>query len=597
MFFQRPTGISVLAAAVLAAIVATPASLRAQDLERFRPQVPAASPIEGHEPSAASVESDPATAESAAAAAAAPADDQVFGTLSGIVLLSHPDQVRGEDLPTTPGIIRHDESLIVPAEVMAVLEGFLDGPLSLAVIGQLERDTVLAYRTAGMPVVDVGFPEQDVTAGVLQIVVVVARAGEIRVEGDCHFNENIYRRSFRTTLGEALRIAPILDDLDYLNRNPYRDVNLAYSPGEAFGEADLTVKITERRPFTAYAGYEDSGSEFLGRDRLNFGFEWGNVGGWDHLLGYQYTTTTDFDRLHAHVASYRLPIWQWRHELRVLAGYVDAETEFQAGGETLLSQGESSQVSLNYLIPLPELFGFGQQLVGGYDFKSTNNNLEFGGLTVIDSTAEIHQLSIGQEFSKSTANGAQQFSHRLVYSPGGVSGHNSDEAFQQLRGGAEADYLYWSADYTQRVDLPAGFTLIADVEGQLSSTNLLPSESLVLGGIGSIRGFESNIIRGDQGAVLNLDLYAPPFSLLDASGLGVNDSARVFAFYDQAWATNVDRLPDEAGNVHLGSLGAGLDFRVASYLSARISYGWQVDKSGFEDDDSGRLHVSTTIRW
>lgn len=558
----------------------------AQDIDRIRPVVP-------NRVDPTSATATPLEDDEALSIAEGPGIDEKLATIRGIILLSDPDQATLETPPSVSGITIQDDSLVVPEEAKVALEKFINGPLSLRTIDEISRDTVLAYRAADLPVVDVGFPEQEITTGVLQMVIIVGRAGEVKVEGNHYFDDQIYLRSLRTTPGDILYETPLLDDLNYLNRNPYRDVNLAYTPGESFGEADLILRAEERRPFTLYSGYEDTGNTFLGEDRLFAGFEWGNVGGWDHILGYQYTTTTDFDRLHAHSASYRIPFYQTRHELQLLAGYVEVDNAFILNGANFQNSGESVQLSGNYVIPMPDVKGYSHELFAGYDFKSTNNNLEFGGTQVTAANAEIHQFSVGQTFNKKQSYGQQILTHRLVYSPGNLTDQNSDASFAPLRAGADADYAYWSAEFTQRIDLPAGCTAIANLEGQISSENLLPSESLILGGIGSVRGFEQNITRADQGAVLNLELYAPPISLLKK-----NDSARAFAFYDQAWAGNVNLLPNEPSHIQLGGIGLGVDFRLARNFSTRASYGWKIDAQGFQDDAShGRFHVFTSLRW
>ncbi len=563
----------------------------AQDMERIKPAVAEPEPLAREEPEVQMPPEDE------------PADiseysDEIVGEIKGIMLWGHPDQVQADNPPEVAGLDVGDGELPVPVEVMSALADYIDSPLSLKRVHEMARDVVLAYRKAGMPVVDVALPEQDVSGGILQLVVVLGRAGDINVTGTKYFDENLYLRSFRIQRGQVIKQDPLLDDLRYLNRNPYRQVGLVYSPGDEFAEADLTLEVEEKRPYSAYAGYDNTGNELIGEDRLFFGLEWGNVFGWDHILGYQYTTTLEFENLHAHALSYRLPIHQWRHEFQFLAGYVESGAELRAAGEVLETKGESEQLSGVYLIPLPKFAGYTPDLRLGFDFKSTNNNLEFGGATVADSTAEIFQFSAGLSAKKEQPFGRQFLSTQLVWSPGDLSAHNSDESFQELRGLGSADYLYWTGELTQIVNLPSDFVFVFKLEGQWSNGNLLPSEAMVLGGIGSVRGFEQNITRADEGIRLSAELYGPEFYPLNTLGLDLDEEKmRVFGFYDAAWACNVDRLPGEPDSQSLGGAGLGLEYRLASYLSLRLAYGWQLDQSGFEDGESARWHISTMVRF
>lgn len=563
----------------------------AQDIERFKPAVSDVEPA----PGPAKITLPPEDEEGEIS-------DEKVGEIKGIALVGHPDLAKPDSPPNVKGVEVLDENLLVPDGVTEALESYIDGPLSLKVVNDIARETVLAYRKAGLPVVDVAFPEQDVSTGVLQLVVVVATAGEITLKGNKFFKDDIYLRSFRLEPGDVIKADKVNGDLRYLNRSPYRNVGVVYSPGEEFGQTNLTLETEERRPYSAYIGYDDTGNELIGIDRMFFGLEWGNVFGLDHQAGYQYTTTTEFDGLHAHAASYRIPFAKTRHELILLAGYVESLAQIPAAGEILETGGQSTQLSGLYSIPMPDVFDYTTDLRFGFDFKSTNNNLEFGGAELIDSTAEIYQFSAGFQAVKRQDFGRQILQSKLVWSPGDLSSHNSDDDFQQLRGLGSADYFYWNGEFTQIVNLPKDFILVAEIEGQVSNNNLLPSETMVLGGVSSIRGFEQNITRADEGIRMSVELYAPAMQPLNKAGFGEfidieDENARLFGFYDYAWASNVDLLPGEANSLSLGGAGLGLEYRLARYLSLQIAYGWQVAQSGFDDDQTARWHVSTTARW
>ena len=540
------------------------------------------------------------------------ASAESVGSIKGIYLVPNPQSVQVDNPPAVSGIkIKgegEDEEFVVPDGVVTALEPFIGGPLSLKSIQEISRDAILAYRAAGLPVVDIGFPEQNVSTGVLQLVIIVGTAGEITLEGAKYFDEKIYLRSFSTERGDVLWEGPIITDLEYLNRSPYRQVDLVFTPGDGFGEADLILRTNEIRPWSVYTGYENNGTEFIGRDRLLFGGEWGNAFGLDHTVGYQYTTTDDFDSLHAHAATYRIPIWQLRHELQFLAAYVEAGSQIPAGNQgNLASSGKSVQLSTTYRFPLPEWFGYKAEGFAGFDFKSTNNNLEFGGLNVFDNSAETWQFFFGEQLSKANSLGNQLIGNRLVWSPGDLSNHNDEASFQSLRALSSSDYVYWNVDFTQTVNLPHGFTALFEVEGQLSNANLLPAEALSLGGLQNVRGFEENLLLADEGVTMKLEVYAPSLPLLSAmpelgGGIGekwevVDESARFFAFYDQAWAGNVDLLPGEPDQVRLGGMGLGLDYRLGKHFNARFAHAWQVDEDGFNDGRNGRWHVSAITKW
>ncbi|MFK5924516.1 MAG: ShlB/FhaC/HecB family hemolysin secretion/activation protein [Verrucomicrobiota bacterium] len=543
---------------------------------------------------------------------------EAVGKISGIVLWGSMDEVQADSPPKIREVKVGSEDLEVPDGVLEALQAYLDGPLSVAAIENITRDVVLAYRKADLPVVDVGFPEQDVSSGVLQLVIVVGRVGEIRVTGAEYFDPEDYLKYIRLSPGDLIYQSTLLQDLRFLSRNPFRSLNLLYTPGKEFGDADMILEVDEQRPLTAYVGYDNTGNEFIGVDRLNFGFEWGNVFGLGHIVSYQYTTSVDFEGLQGHSLYYRAPIAATRGELRFLGGYVNTDVSIQAAGQTFNSGGESAQLSGVYVQPLPTWWGIEQDLHVGFDFKTTDNNLEFGGLRVSDTYTQIYQFTVAQMGRKRSRFGLTQFYNRLVVSPGNFSGQNTDEVFNDLRLGATASYVYWNGSLTQMISLPKDFQLHLMLEGQASSNNLLPSESLILGGQGSVRGFEQNITRADYGAVANIELYTPAFSPLSGLGLGGKDAVyegeggkrtliepgrkmeeglRFLAFLDLGWGGSVDRLPREPSSRELAGAGAGLNYFLNSNLVLRAAYGWQVWEEGFLDAEDGRSHISVTMRW
>ena len=60
---------------------------------------------------------------------------------------------------------------------------------------------------------------------------------------------------------------------------------------------------------------------------------------------------------------------------------------------------------------------------------------------------------------------------------------------------------------------PFGVEINARATLQASTANLLASEQLFIGGATTVRGYRENIIGGDQGFVLNLEVLTPTIRL------------------------------------------------------------------------------------
>ena len=68
-------------------------------------------------------------------------------------------------------------------------------------------------------------------------------------------------------------------------------------------------------------------------------------------------------------------------------------------------------------------------------------------------------------------------------------------------------------------------------------------------------------------------------------------------FWDYGAAYNHTLLPGEAYETPLSSLGAGLRYNVGTYLALRFDYGFQLLKTGFDNDHGGRGDVGVVVSY
>ena len=144
--------------------------------------------------------------------------------------------------------------------------------------------------------------------------------------------------------------------------------------------------------------------------------------------------------------------------------------------------GHSGQASIRYIHPLGGPGWLAQELRAGFDFKTTDNNLDFGGIQIFAATQEVDQFSLTYAATEIDDAGVTTLQNDLVYSPGGLTGANTDAAFA-LSGTsyAKAAYLYDTLSLTRATRLPYGASWIMRARAQWANGNLLPSEQLGAG--------------------------------------------------------------------------------------------------------------------
>ncbi len=523
-------------------------------------------------------------------------DAPLVDNLRGIVIVPTPGDVRADGWPGVEGIWHDYDDF--PQKVGDVLTSYLGSSVSLASLDEMIKATIRAYRSSDRPVVDVMLPEQDITSGVVQLVVVEGKLNRIRVEGVDANTEEYIRGQVDLVKGDVINNKDVLRNLNWLNRSPYRKVDLVYAPGYEFGTTDIILNTLETDPSFFYMGYENSGTEALGRDRFIAGYNWGDAFGPDQGLSYQYTTSTDFETVQGHSMAYTgmLP---WQHFLIVAGSYATADSETTAGGSTLESGGVNSQGSIRYGLPVNFFKSQAQELKIGLDFKSTNNNLAFGGDDVFDTTTQIFQLSLGYNILAQDRWGVTKADVTGYYSPGGVNGDNTDETFQEARNDAHAEYAYGTFGIERQQRLPENWTLRLRGQGQVSDGNLLASEQLGIGGYDTVRGFDNRLIRGDQGVWGTVEVFTPATSVgRFMKWKNETDELRFLAFFDYGNVGNVDRLDDEPSSFQMSSVGAGLRWRYSDWFRVRLDYGYPVSTENLDGlDATGRFHIGATANF
>ena len=527
------------------------------------------------------------SAEPALAAAAPVADpnEVLVPLLRGLRLVPSVDRVSKTALPATETLEISDLPWLKRGSTDAVAKEFIGHPLTRGDLVRLVRELVIVCRGSDRSVVDVFAPPQDVSTGVVQVVILVAKFGQVTVEGNQFFSSKVMLRQMRVPAGGEITESSLMGDMDRLNQNPFRQVDLVYSRGADVGVTDIVLRVRDIQPERVYVGYEDTGNEVTGLGRLFAGFNLGNLWDEDHQLNYQYTRSTESDTLQAHSGSYTV-LLPWRNIISVYGDWSQATTV--TGGGLFALDGVSWQVGLRYTVPLPNLRVYEQSLVFGADYKWSNNNLAFGGTQVFNSPENVAEGSVSYTGSRTDLSGTSQGSFTLFMSPGGIGGFNHDSDFSAQRTGAKSDYEYAQVNFTRIQKLPRQYTLILTTVGQYSPDRLLPSEQFGLGGAASVRGYDERLANGDDGISGQLELRTPSLHLLDK----IPDKTQFLVFVDAGRDWEHNPIPGEV-DYTFASVGPGLRMNIGKHGTIKADYGFQLERvSGTR---SGRPHISAIL--
>jgi len=556
-----------------------------------------------------------------------------LGQLKGIVILGSIQDFKPEGVGGIQGLDIEGPVFLKDHKAMvSVWTGdFLGKPLTLTALDRLQVNLIRTCRQLDRPVVDVYYPQQEIIDGVVQIVIYEGKVGHVNVihlDGKW-FNDAYITNHIHLTPGDSISQKQLLHDLDRVNRDPqFLEVSAVYKQGDFSetnsGSTDIDLTAKERFPLRVFAGYDDYGLKVLGENRMFGGFNYGNLFGVGDQLNYQYTTDIQLSYLQAHTASFIDPL-PWGHTLMIYGGYNDVRADLsKIGFSSLHNSGYTYQASLRYIVPLPHitvpqsvawLLDVGSYLAGGdvelehdisvgYDFKSADTAIEFGKVTFTPFAADIDQFTLGYRALLRDRIGYSQLNLNGYYSPGEFPGRNTDADFSSFHTGLKSDYYYGRAEGERGFNLPWGLWLRGRGGYQNSSTGLLPSEQLYLGGYAMLRGYPEDIESGDQGYYASAELHSPLIRTSNLTGQKNlpgqpdGDILDIFGFYDYG---AVDRIrPDTSSYVSLDSAGAGLSYHVSQNLKVDFSYGFQLEHLPPStlpalSKDHSRAHISATL--
>ena len=479
------------------------------------------------------------------------------------------------------------------------LGSFFGQALSVKGMRELQKRIESYFRNQESIWVRVIIPEQKVKDGVLQMVVIKSSVGKIRVEGSRWFAAEDIRKEFRMKSGDPVQDQKMGDELDWINRNPFRQADLCLAPGDSLGKTDLILKVRDRFPVRFYAGYEDSGNALTGKDRYLTGFNWGDAFFQGHQMNYQFTTSNPMSRFEAHSGSYVIPL-PWHHELDFFGAYSEAEGR----SADLGIAGKSWQVSSRYQIPLPTLREVRQKVAFGYDFKQSNNNLEFGGQNVFTHLTDVSQFVGEYDGNLKDGWGSTHWGGKVFLSPGGMSENDRNTIYNESRAFAKADYAYGQVELERKFQLPWGFSTRHSAIYQWSNGNLLGSEQLGLGGRDSVPGYEEREVNGDEGYLFQNEIWSPAGSAADlltywgVSGLkGVKDRLQGLIFWDYGAVQDRILLPSSDREQILSSVGLGIRYTINTYVSFRADYGFQLTDFGQQNPGASRIHMGLMVSY
>lgn len=461
-------------------------------------------------------------------------------------------------------------------DIDAIVAPYIGQPISLKSLFAIRDDIIRAYIKAGRAFVAGTIPPQEISDGVVEFIVTESVLEAKKVEGLVFSDEDYILDNISANEGETVDTNQLIEDLNWLNLNPYRNLVVVAEPGKEFGGTILTFKAKETKPWSVYAGYNNHGTSATDKNRIFAGFNLANLPVLDHQLNYQLTmspeaiarldqplTAAEQAAYLSHDANYFVPL-PWRHKSRTRGAYIQTRSNLTGG---LVSETDTTIFSTEYAVPFTALEGISPELYGRYEYKNSHRQIYSVGVLASDAQIDVHQFVLGLRGNASDTMGKTNFDVRFVHSPGGLSSFNNAASFAAYSGNAGADdtYSYLFANLQRSTPITDRVQLITEVTGQYTNETLPSTEVLSIGGVDTVRGYETSEASGDRGIVIRNELHLD----VTPQDNDIFKAVDLFAFIDTG------HVRDIAKNTHadFSSVGVGLNAAVGEHVSFNSSVG------------------------
>lgn len=398
----------------------------------------------------------------------------------------------------------------------------------------------------------------------------------------------------RTEVGQEVNPDLIAQDLDLMNRNPFRKAEAVYTPGQEPGTREVSIVSEEKRPYRIYTRVDNTGVPALESSRLYTGFSVGNLFDQDHTVAVEYKTSGNFSKLQSFKANYDAPL-PWRHIVNAEIKYSATKANDSETGNVIRGNNYSSAV--RYTVPFATT-DWSREVSVGFDFKNADNEQEY--VAQVDpnkSDINLFQLAVESSFGLEQESYELELNGGVFASPGEFLPRQEASEYGKLRPGATASWAYGKGQLKYKQKLPASCAATIQLTTQLSTSKLLPSEQMGLGGVETVRGYASHKVNLDETFVGNFEFQLPGFPVVSLFTGAPKDELKFLVFADSGWGFERGVSDQVLMDNLLISFGPALRYKMDPYVTLKMDWGVRAHQAGGFVVEPGLVHFSLVANY
>lgn len=464
--------------------------------------------------------------------------------------------------------------LPVPAIELA-LQGHLGPARAMADVEAARAALEQAYQKAGYMSVGVDIPEQQISAGIVRLLVVEGRVGHLYVSGSRYHDQGrIRQRVAEFEPGRVPDFNRAQDQLASLQRGDELRLQPVLKPGVTPGTVDIDLQVKDELPLSGSVELSNQHAHGTAPLRLLGTLRYANLFQRGHALSLTFQTAPQQMRQSsAWIGNYQVELDDGGS---LSLGWTHSNSDLDTlGGTQVLGRGNTWSLRRAWALGQRDVSA---QLSVGVDLKDLGERTRFGS-DEIATPLRYLPLNLGWTQSWMGPRERWQWSANLVLAsrtlldrsiacPSADGGAGVDDQFACKRQGGDGGFAALRLD--ARGQWPLGpLALHLRLSGQGASGPLVSSEQFSLGGAESVRGYAESEANGDHGLLGSAELHSPNVARWlgeawrEVTLLGFADAGRAWTL--EAAAGQAPRV--SLAGVGLGLRGAGPDFETALDLA------------------------------
>lgn len=421
------------------------------------------------------------------------------------------------------------------------------------------------YADQGFKTVSVTIPRQNVKDGTVMLAVTEGRIRRLNVVGSkYHSLSRIRKEASSLAEGKVPDFSAVQDDLIALNQSPDQSVTPALKNGPNPGVMDVDLVVTDKLPLHGMLEVNNRYSQNTSHRRVSASVSYDNLWQRSHSASLFFQTAPDRPADgKVFLANYVVRFGREPFSLQLNALRTDSDVA-TIGGIGVVGRGRA--YGIHGVWQLPAQGEVTQSLTLGMDAKNFRNKVVVGGAANV-SPLRYYPVSLNYSRFARHENHSLQLDGTLNFAFANLGSSSDELNLTRYHSTGQMLYLRSSLSYTRF--LPKGMELGLRGTAQLSEQPLISNEQLSAGGMDSVRGYLESEAQGDYGLTGGVELRGPslPDLMTESRFTRSVQELRPFLFVDGASLHLHDALADNAPNVDLLSIGAGLTLNVWSTLN------------------------------